>query len=277
MTLRVVGSAASDAATVSLLDISEAIEGMLAECAGGGAGSAIGIQCDAATVNPAQFSATTPIRRIFTTAITTPPALVYDALIGRTIIRHVSAAGIIGRTCAFNVDGGVRIPAQQLFAAATSIPGAFLRPPRSYTLRHPVRVTALAGGACFVGVSDGGAGVGGNLPFSSCAGWTADPALNAGRWTAQHRRVTGGAITTDLDSGIAAGATWHELGLRYTEGPVPTLEWLMDDVPVFTLTGDAAMLTLTSFINGFYPDNRTLAGAGTTMETGPARFTVDLV
>lgn len=276
MTLRVVAGSAGDASTATpLLDISEGIEGMMAEVAGAGAGSAISIQADGRGL--LQFSATTPIRRLFTTPITTAPALAYDALMGRTLVRFTSAAGVIGRTCIYNVDGGIRIPAQVLYGAATAIPLPFLRPRRRYSLLMPARVTALAGGNAFLGISDGGAGVGGNMPFSSCAGWVADSTINAGRWTARHRQASGGAITTDLDSGVATLSSWHELGIRYTEGAVPTLEWLMDTVPVFTLSGDANMLTLTSFINGFFPDQRTLAGVGTTMDCGPVRFIVEEV
>lgn len=272
MTIRVRAGGSGQPTSSPFLDLTEALESFESQPAGGGAGSASAIVADGYGV---QFASTTPVRYIYNTAISAAPALFYDALIGRTIVRHTSAGANVGRTSASANPNGVRIPSNVRFQQPTSIPSAFLRPPRAYTLRNPVRVPALAGGACFVGISDGGAGTGGNLPFSSCAGWTADPALNGGRWTAQHRLTAGGAIVTDLDSGVQANATWHQLGMRYTEGPVPTLEWLLDDVPVFTLTGDANMLVITSFGQGPFPEARTLAGAGTTMDTGPARFTVE--
>lgn len=202
-------------------------------------------------------------------------ALTYDATAGRSLVRNVSGAAHKGRASLGTSTNGTKIPLGQRFAAAGALPIPFYRPLRSYELRVPVRVSALAGGAAFVGVSDGGAGEAGGMPFSCAYGWTASPGLNGGRWTARFRQAAAGAITDVGDSGVLSGAVnWNLLGLRYTEGPVPTVEWLMDGVPLFVVSGDANMGILTSSQLGPFPCVSTLAGVGTTFDSGPSRFIV---
>jgi hypothetical protein len=80
---------------------------------------------------------------------------------------------------------------------------------------------------------------GGVLP---AAAWVSDPAINAGAWTPRYRRVNAGPITDGPTSGILPNvATFDTLGFRYTEGAIPTLEWMIGDTPHFSLSGGVAV------------------------------------
>jgi len=255
-----------------LLDITEGWEGYQAQA------TTVNPACEArGNVTPANAAAL-GASVIFPASFGGAVALAYDAAAGRSVINTVSLAGTQhGRAPTSASAQGVKIPLGQRFGAG-AMPVTFFRPLRSYTLRVPVRLAAIAGGAAFVGCSDGAAGELAGLPFSVAYGWVADPTINGGRYTARFRQVAGGAIVTLGDSGILGNAvTWHELGLRYTEGVVPTVEWLMDNVPVFQVQGDAFMGTVTGPTVGPFPCISTMLGLGTTLQNAAARFIVQEV
>lgn len=255
-----------------LLDLSESWEGFIPQ------NNSVTPPCEQRGYAPESNGNNNGASQIFPANFGGAVVLAYDATAGRSLISTVSLAGTQhGRAPTAASTTGVKIPLGQRFGGAAGVlPIPFYRPLRRYTLRVPVRITALAGGAAFVGCSDGAAGELAGLPFSCAYGWVADPTLNGGRWTARFRQVAGGAITTVGDSGILSGAvTWREVGLRYTEGATPTVEWLMDGVPVFQVAGDANMGTVASSALGPFPCISTLLGAGTTLQNAAGRFIVE--
>lgn len=202
-------------------------------------------------------------------------AVVRDATIGNILVQYVSAAG--SRQFRFGAQAGnaVKIPATQLFSQPTSVPIAFLRPLRRYTFLVPVRKAVVGTAVVEVGITSTNQGVG--APSAEVGYvWSSDPAVNGGAWLPRFRRVAVGAITNGPSSGIVQGAAWHQMGMRYTEGPVPKIEWLLDGVPLHEVSGDANMPAILGLTQPLAP----LCGiltlvAGTTLEQAPARFIVE--
>jgi len=173
----------------------------------------------------------------------------FASVAGRWVGQLVSAAARVTRQ-----SGQLRVPISQQFSAApNAIPAALYgRPLRSYTLRVPVRVLVVGTAFHEIGLvtSNGMLTMLGTDPG---AVWSSDPAVNAGRWLPRSRQVVAGAITNGPDSGLTATA-WRQLGVRYTEGVPPRIEWLIDDVPLHVLSGDAAMpVTLASPVTDYNP------------------------
>ena len=160
------------------------------------------------------------------------PTIVANA--GRWWVRLTSAAARVVR------DAGGRFPADQLFSAAQSVPPTQLgRPLQSYSFRVPVRVDTQGTAAIEVGISDDN-GILTLLGTNRAFVWTSDAARNGGRWTPRFRRVAAGGITDGPDSGVASSLV-TSLGIRYTEGIPPRIEWLLNGAPFFIIEGDANM------------------------------------
>lgn len=207
------------------------------------------------------------------------PAMVWSAGIARAFHRYTSqAASYQGLTSSQgNGSAGVKFPSHQLFTGAGVLPIPLMRPLRRYTFLLPARISALAGGAACIGTTDGGLGEGNNAP-TLFQGWRAWLGENGGRWTAIFRRTALGALTIVGDSGILGNAVdWVQLGMRYTEGPNPTLEWLVDGVPRFAVSGTAWQPQPTSESVVPVPTAQVLTLAGTVMETTAGRFIVEEV
>jgi len=192
---------------------------------------------------------------------------------GRHILSIPSGAAIAARHS--NVGDVAAIPVNQLFQDANSIPIPLLgRPLRQYLLTVPVRRT-VAGTAIFnfgLGISTNMLSLGGASP---AAVWSSDPAVNAGRFLPRSRRVNAGAVTDGPDSQVTPTG-WHLLGMRYTEGVTPLLEWLLDGVPMHLISGDAAMLVFPGGVNppGFEPGYGLSTPAGSTWQFGTGVFEV---
>lgn len=198
------------------------------------------------------------------------PAVVYDAARGRRLIEIVSNAGarqVIhgGWGASFGVD----------FAAVGDPQWALLRPMRRYTWLLPVAAPVRGGVIvnCGTGATNGLLDTLGTDPFF---GWSSDPAINGGRWTVRYRRTAGGGVTTADDSGVALDATWHILGVRYTEGARPTLEAMIDGRTVTKLVGRAA-LPDTIANNAYRLGLGMPAGAGTTVRCDDAVYRIETV
>lgn len=217
--------------------------------------------------------------KIFTGVVTggITPAAAYDATLGCRLITAVSGANEVGRGVVPTSAETLQMPLGQRFSVAGAIPIPFRRPLRSYTLLMPCRLPAIAGAAAFAGLAqqNGGWAFAGGFPNIGAVGWTASPGLNGGRYTPQSRQNNAAALVTGPDSGILGNAVdWHQLGIRYTEGPVPLIEWLMDGVPVHAMSGDANMPNQTGSTAGYHPCIATDIGAGTTIQNAACRFIV---
>lgn len=193
--------------------------------------------------------------------------VVADAASGRILLRYVSAAARVVR-----VGGATsfKFPMAQRFNDANSVPETMLRPFRRYTYAVPVRITVAGAPAVEIGVatSNGGLTFLGNDPafvFSSSGG---------ANWLPRSRRVTAGGIT-DGPISSAAVAAWHLLGIRYTEGLTPRIEWMIDGATVHFIQGDAQMPVYASATNLLYPFQGVNSPAGTTFEVSMARLTVE--
>jgi len=190
---------------------------------------------------------------------------------GRWLLDYVSAAARVTR---FGASTGYVVPFGTRYSDAQSLPIPFMRPLRQYTLSVPVR-SAVAGTSA---IEIGFATTNGGLTFlglTQAVVWSSDPAVNAGAWLPRIRQVNAGAITNGTDSGIIPTALgWNLVGLRYTEGPVPTIEWLLNGVPRFTLSGDANMPVLSAIGSPLAPFIGINSPIGRTLSQGPARFTV---
>lgn len=68
--------------------------------------------------------------------------------------------------------------------------------------------------------------------------------INGGNWTPVYRRVLGGAITQGLDSGIP-GTTRIRAAFDFSSGPTPALSVKINGTAILTLSGSAALPTLT--------------------------------
>jgi hypothetical protein len=112
---------------------------------------------------------------------------------------------------------------------------------RSYLFAVTMRLTAQAGGGrgeCSLSDADNGITI--NAGARNGAGWVFDTAVFAGRLTPAYRQ-NGGALSTPIDTGVSMLNTWTSLGMRYVEGLVPRIEWLLNGAVARTVSGDVNM------------------------------------
>lgn len=196
--------------------------------------------------------------------------VVLDATRGRRLIELVSGASrnVIHMPSGFGASLGMRF-------AGTGDPNyELVRPPRRFTWAIPVQATVRGAAPtvdCGLCPSNGLLTTLGTDPG---AFWASDPAINGGRWTARYRLTGGGGIATAVDSGVQLDATFHVLGFRYTEGALPKLEWLLDGVTLFTLSGQAA-LPVAQLTNAYRLGLGVAIGAGSTIRADDAVFRVE--
>lgn len=262
--MRVNGAGVKSSNAGTLLDITESWQGY-----GDGVSTLPGM--DSRGISP-QFltAAGAGIGRIFG-AVSGVLAMVWYAAPGRFLLDYVSAAARVTR---LGASTGPKVPLEVRWSDAQSLPIPFQRPLRSYTLLVPVRSAVAGTSAIEIGwcVNNGGLTF---LGTPEGVVWSSDPAVNAGAWLPRIRRVAAGAIVNGPNSGvIPTAATWNEVGLRYTEGPTPTIEWLLDGTPRHVVSGDAAMPVLAAITSPFVPFAGINAPAGRTLTQGPARFIV---
>lgn len=186
---------------------------------------------------------------------------------GRWVLSIPSAAAIRSRHSNLAI-----VPLAQQFSGVDALVGALAnRAPRQYTFEVPVRVTVAGVANVQVGLT-----ISNGLLFGITQGvvWDSDAAVNGGRWLPRSRQTAGGAVTNGPDSGVASSA-WHLVGFRYTERVNPLIEWLMDGVPLHTLTGDANMPALSAAAaENFNPAYGVNLPAGTTVQFGQAVYEV---
>jgi hypothetical protein len=196
--------------------------------------------------------------------------VVNNAATGRVLLEFPSAAARVTR-----VGGATSfsMPAAQRFQDAVSIPEAMLRPFRRYTFTVPVRVTVDGAAAVEIGLASSNGGLT-FLGLDPAFVWSATGAGSA--WLPRSRRVTGGGITDGPSSGVLRTG-WHLLGIRYTEGLTPRIEFLLDGATRHTISGDANMPVYASTTVFLYPFIGVNAPAGTTLQQSMARFTVEEV
>lgn len=188
---------------------------------------------------------------------------------GRHVLQIPSAAAISPRLS--NVGDVAAIPINQEFGTAGAIFPALLgRPLRQYTLTVPCRRTVVGTAVLEfgIGVANGMISLGGSVQPGVV--WSSDPAVNAGRLLPRTRRVNAGAIVNGPDSQVDPTNTWVLLGMRYTEGVTPLVEWLLNGTPMHSISGDAAMCDFPGGINppGFVPGYCVGTPAGTTWQFG---------
>ncbi len=147
------------------------------------------------------------------------------------------------------------------------------RPLRRYTVSLPLHASVRGTAIVEFGMAATN-GVLTNLGTTQAAVWSSDTARNAGRWEPRLRTVSGGAIVNGPDSGILLDTTFHTLGLRFTEGATPLLEWLIDGVPKHSVQGDANMPE-SDLTHNMFAAAGLSAVAGTTVEMDGCRFIVE--
>jgi hypothetical protein len=206
----------------------------------------------------------------------TPAGATFVSVAGRPILQIASGAAILSRVDA--TGDRAAVPISQQFNGVDALGTQILmnRPFRRYTLSVPVRRTVGPGTTrlefglvtstnmlTFAGTPPGLA-------------WSSDPAVNAGRWLPRLRIVNAGAITDGNDSAVVVTA-WHTLEVRYTEGPAATLEWIIDDSILRTVSGDANMPVFPGGVNhpGFVPGYGLSTPAGATWQFGAGRLRIE--
>lgn len=207
---------------------------------------------------------------------TVPAGATFPLVAGRGVMQLVSGAANLTRVD--NVGDRASIPIEQLFSGVDALSTVILqnRPFRRYTLTMPARRTVGPGTARVefgIVTSANLLTFGGTPPGMA---WSSDPAVNAGRWLPRYRQVNAGGLTDGADSAVVP-TEWHTLGVRYTEGPSPTLEWLIDQAIYRTLSGDANMPTFPGGVNppGFVPGMGLTSPAGATWQFGPGRLKIE--
>lgn len=215
-------------------------------------------------VNPTMFTTNTLIGGNFPVA-------------GRRIVQGDSD----GASVRFRRGGSCAVPLAQRFTGADALNGILLnRPLRQYLFQAPIRMTLQAAAGRFemcLCAGDGGVTASGNLTGPV---WVADQAINGWRWTPRFRQVNAGAITTGTDSAAVSLNVWHLLGIRYTEGTEPRIEWLLDDRVIFALSGDASMPTYDGVgtnYPGYLPAYVMSQNAGNRIQAGDALYRVTFI
>lgn len=196
---------------------------------------------------------------------------------GRQILQGASGAAVITRVN--SAGDAAAVPITQLFNTADSLSSRILmnRRFRRYTLTVPVRRTVAGTARLEFGLVT-------SANMVTFAGtppgviWSSDPAVNGGRFLPRYRQVGGAGVSDGNDSGFTPDA-WHTLGIRYTEGAAPTLEWMIDENILRTVSGDANMPTFPGGINwpGFVPGYGISTPAGSTWQFAGGRFHVEEV
>ena len=246
-----------------ILDVTEAWDGFTGGATTAGPGATAESRGFAGTASLIQ-----PVRLLEN--LFGPPTIAQEAASGRVLITYTSAASrviSVGGTG----NGAVKVPAGQRFRDANSIPITMLRPLRRYTLTCPVRCSAAGTAIAEFGLAT----TSGGMTFLGT-----DPAFvlssNGGaNWQARYRRTAGGAIVNGVISSIAPTSGWALLGIRYTEGLDPTIEWLLNGAPFDRITGDAFMPVYTSVAQQLYPFFGVGTPAGSTYLRSMARFVVE--
>jgi hypothetical protein len=198
-------------------------------------------------------------------------AIVRDAPTGARLFQLVSSGATRVVMSANSGYGCSTIGYQFAGAGAPSL--ASLRPLRRYTWRVSLRATVRGAAVAECGAVQSN-GLLTLLGSDTGIVWSSDPAVNGGNWTPRYRLVAAGAVTTGADSGIPFDATFRELAVRFTEGASPLLELLIDEEPLFSLSGLANM-PASSASNAHGLGYGWSQVAGSTMQAAAARFTVE--
>lgn len=196
-------------------------------------------------------------------------SVVRDAASGTRMFSITSGVG--QRTTRVHT-GNLVIPSGQQQGIGTVVPT--WRRSRRYTAgiicRWPVRGATILEVGLFQ--NNGGLTLLGTSPAFVLS---SDPGVNAGQWTPRFRTVDAGAITTLSSTGLSPNIATHQrYEVRYTEGPSPLLELLIDGQVVGSLgltTMPQAPATQTSFHFGVGCS----AAAGTTLEYVATTYKVE--
>lgn len=198
----------------------------------------------------------------------------FSMIAGRTILQIVSGGVIAARIG--NGGENACAPLSQQFNGANALGTPILlnRPFRQYKITLPLRNTVAGTAVLEFGFVTGS----GMITLSGTppgAVWSSNPAVSGGQWLPRYRQVAGGVITDGAGTGVSPTA-WHTLGLRYTEGAVPAIDWLLDDVLLRTVSGDAAMPTFPGGVlfPGWAPAYAIGLPAGSTWQFGAGRYEV---
>ena len=158
------------------------------------------------------------------------------------------------------------------------IPGTlYVRPFWRFQIDFLLRLPGARGpaiiecGECFSPATNGAL----NSSNTAGVGWTSDPAVNAGRWTAQRKLTQFAGFATSLfDSGVSPGTDWVKLSIAYEEhGDNPRIIWLLNDTPQHEVAGPLNMPIVAAPAE-FGPYIGCGPGVGTTFHDGPARFRI---
>lgn len=271
MGIRTIGAGAPPSSIERvLIDLTEALDGFSAE----GAGSASPYADGRGRAPQGGATVSGNASRILGTN-SGAPTLVYDGAIGRALVQVPSVFPFAGRVGGLQ-GGTVTVPVCQRFGVAGALPISLFRPLRRYTFSVPVRRTIAGANQFQLGFAVASNMLSLNAGTNPAAVWESTAALNGGAYTPRIRQVVAGAITDGPSSGrVPAAARFDLLGLRYTEGPIPTIEWLIDNIPLFVVSGDALMPTRPTAAQPFYCGYGVGNAAGDTWQQAGARFIVE--
>lgn len=196
----------------------------------------------------------------------------WDNNVGRWLLSYPSAAA---RAVRLGVSAGPTFPCGPTFSGAQSLPIPFQAPLKRYTILTPVRCAVAGTAVVEIGIATSNGGLT-MLGATQAFVWSSDPAVNAGAWLPRYRRINAGPIVNGTNSGVIPTALgWNLLGIRYTEGPVPTIEWLLNGVPRYVISGDANMPVMSAIGSPLLPFNGINTPAGRTLQQAASRFIVE--
>ncbi len=189
----------------------------------------------------------------------------WNATAGRFIQTWASAAA---QTSMASAPGSAFVaPMGRKFAIAGAVPAALLPPMRRFRVDFLARMSVVGTSELVCGFADTiGGPVNGNNPFAM---WSSRPGTNGGRWMPRYRPVAAGAITDGADSGFS-NSVFRKLSVIYEEGLNPRIRWLINDVEIMQVAGDANMPTPVN--NGFLISKGLSSPINTTAEFCETRF-----
>jgi hypothetical protein len=202
-----------------------------------------------------------------------------DAAAGPLYVVHASGAATSAKCAAAAAVTPFWVFPFRLWGAAGGIvPAQYPRPMRRYQVDFLVRLPGARGtarqesGVVFQAATNSTIA---NVGVAGVA-WTSDVAVNGGRWSAQVRTDSAGAVATLFDSGELPANIWRQLSIRYEERTNPRIAWLIDGIEVFSVAGAVNMPRITGggSTTPFFPFQALTAPAGTTFNYGPWRYRV---
>jgi len=262
MTVQVVGAAAAFPLNGILADITESLNGMHGFAS-------------AASSNPVSE---------FTSIATYPLSgnVMFSGNVGATLVIHAASqlwlrqlqSGAAVQQAFMSNDFAV--PLYQAPIAGSAAALLSRNPFREYTTESPVIVGPVGTTEALVGVACGGPAAMFGTANNAGAVWSSVAGVNGGAWTPKLRTTNGGAVTVGPSSGVPSTA-WHRLAIRFTEGILPRIDWMIDDVVKHSISGSIFNINagaLAAYVGGY---GFNIGAAGSTLLANASRYRVRIL